>query len=112
MLSQVKVDNIIFLGDSAGGGLSLRLSQKLYKDKKQGPSQIVLIAPWLDVTMSDSEIKKIDPLDKLLNVDGLVWAGKIDVSCMACDDWNERGGNCYRPNFKFNCMWKVRYFYL
>ncbi len=51
-----------------GGAYILGLAQKLYKEKKQGPSQIVLIAPWLDVTMSDPEIQKIDPFDKLLNV--------------------------------------------
>ena len=77
ILQQTKPENIIFLGDSAGGGLSLGLAQKLQVEKKLNPSQIILIAPWLDITMSDPEIQKIDAFDKLLNVKGLIWAGEI-----------------------------------
>lgn len=86
LLLQTKANSILFLGDSAGGGLALGLSQKLYKEKKQVPSQIILIAPWLDVTMSDPEIQKIDPLDQLLNVNGLVWAGKIYAGSQSTKD--------------------------
>ncbi len=80
LLVHTKSENIIFLGDSAGGGLSLGLAQKLQKEKKNGPSQIILISPWLDVTMSDPEVQKIDPLDKVLSIKGLIWAGKVWTS--------------------------------
>jgi acetyl esterase/lipase len=86
LLTQTKSENIIFLGDSAGGGLSLGLAQKLQKEKKTGPSQIILISPWLDVTMSDPEVQKIDPLDKLLSIKGLVWAGKVYAGKQSTQD--------------------------
>jgi acetyl esterase/lipase len=86
LLIQTKSENIIFLGDSAGGGLSLGLAQKLQKEKKTGPSQIILISPWLDVTMSDPEVQKIDPLDKVLSIKGLVWAGKVYAGKQSTQD--------------------------
>jgi len=44
---------------------------------------MVLLAPWLDVTMSDSRSRAIDPKDPLLDVrslqdDGRKWAGNLD----------------------------------
>ena len=86
LLTQTKSENIVFLGDSAGGGLSLGLAQKLQKEKKAGPSQIILISPWLDVTMSDPEVQKIDPLDKVLSIKGLVWAGKVYAGKQSTQD--------------------------
>lgn len=77
LLKESKSESIVFLGDSAGGGLSLGLAQKLQKENKPGPSQILLVSPWLDVSLNDPEIKNIDPLDHLLHVEGLQWAGKI-----------------------------------
>ena len=86
LLTQTKSENILFLGDSAGGGLSLGLAQKLQKEKKAGPSQIILISAWLDVTMSDPEVQKIDPLDKVLSIRGLVWAGKLYAGKQSTQD--------------------------
>jgi acetyl esterase/lipase len=86
LLTQTKSENIVFLGDSAGGALSLGLAQKLQKEKKAGPSQMILISPWLDVTMSDPEVKKIDPLDKVLSIKGLVWAGKVYAGKQSTQD--------------------------
>ncbi len=86
LLAHTKSENIVFLGDSAGGGLSLGLAQKLQKEKKAGPSQIILISAWLDVTMSDPEVVRIDPLDKLLSIKGLVWAGKVYAGKQSTQD--------------------------
>ncbi len=86
LLTQTKSENIILLGDSAGGGLSLGLAQKLQKEKKAGPSQMILISPWLDVTMSDPDVQKIDPFDKLLSIKALVWAGKVYAGKQSTQD--------------------------
>ena len=76
LLKETTPDKIIFYGDSAGGGLALGLAQKLKKEKKNLPSQIILMAPWLDITMTNPDIKEIDPRDRLLSTTGLVEAGK------------------------------------
>jgi acetyl esterase/lipase len=67
---------IIFLGNSAGGGLALGLAQKLRNEGKPQPSQLILISPWLDITMSNPDIIKVDKRDKLLGIKGLLMAGQ------------------------------------
>lgn len=66
----------ILMGDSAGGGFSLAFSQKLKNEKAQQPSQIILLAPWLDISTSKPEMKISEKLDPILTVDFLKTAGK------------------------------------
>lgn len=42
--------NIIFAGDSAGGGLALALALKLNADKRPLPDKFVLSSPWVDLS--------------------------------------------------------------
>lgn len=70
-------EDIIFMGDSAGGGLALGLAQKLRDENKPLPGQLVLYSPWLDVTMSDPESRKVQDSDVLLKISGLVQAGLV-----------------------------------
>ena len=67
---------IILMGDSAGGGLALGLSMMLRDEKMPPPEAIVLLSPWLDVTMSNPHIEEIDAMDPFLNVGALVRAGQ------------------------------------
>ncbi len=77
---------IVLMGDSAGGGLALGLTQKLRDEKMNNekinnkesknigkvlPDYIILFSPWLDISMSNPEIKLIEKKDKLLTVKGL-----------------------------------------
>lgn len=70
-------NNIIFMGDSAGGGLALSMSMKLRDEEKPLPSKIVLLSPWLDVTMDNPLIPEVEDLDQMLAVSGLEEAGKL-----------------------------------
>jgi acetyl esterase/lipase len=45
-------ENIIVIGDSAGGGLSLAMCMYLRDNGYQLPSGLVLMSPWVDLTMS------------------------------------------------------------
>jgi acetyl esterase/lipase len=45
-------ENIIIAGDSAGGGLSLALVMYLRDEGYKMPAGIVLMSPWVDLTMS------------------------------------------------------------
>lgn len=67
---------IVFMGDSAGGGLALGFAQKIRNEGiKQAPA-IVLFSPWLDISLTNPEIAMFDKHDKILNVTGLKIAGK------------------------------------
>jgi acetyl esterase/lipase len=72
---EIDPENLIVMGDSAGGGLALGLSQVLVSQNLPQPSKIVLLSPWLDVTMGNPYIKEIDPLDPFLSVRALKEAG-------------------------------------
>jgi triacylglycerol lipase len=68
-------------GDSAGGGLALAASQELVRRGASVPARMVLVSPWLDVTMTEPGIDDInDPaLDPaMLRRCGLQWAGGLD----------------------------------
>lgn len=62
-------EKIIIMGDSAGGGLSLLLVQQLKKEKANQPKKVIMLSPWLDVSMNNPEIKKMAHLDPFLKVD-------------------------------------------
>lgn len=62
-------DNFILMGDSAGGGLAFAFTQKLIEEKHEKlPAKIVLLSPWLDITMSNPDIKKQESIDYILTV--------------------------------------------
>ncbi|MBK8398565.1 MAG: alpha/beta hydrolase [Leptospiraceae bacterium] len=88
LLKSSSSENLIIMGDSAGSGLTLGFTQFLIKEKKPLPSQIILLSPWLDVTMSNPDILSVDNDDKILGIKGLQLAGKTYAG-----DWNE---NDYR----------------
>lgn len=67
---------LIFIGDSAGGGLALGFVQQLRNGKKKQPDQIILLSPWLDVTISNPDAGITDKADKILSTEGLRSAGQ------------------------------------
>ncbi len=67
---------IVFMGDSAGGGLALGFAMQIRNEGLKQPEQITLFSPWLDVSMDNPEIAKYDKHDKILSLDGLKSAGK------------------------------------
>ncbi len=58
---------VVFMGDSAGGGLAIAFAQHLRKTDLPQPEHIITHSPWLDITMSNPDITEIDPHDKALN---------------------------------------------
>lgn len=73
---KVASEDLIIMGDSAGGGMALALVQKIgQEDELAKPSKTILISPWLDVTMENPEIRKVQEKDKMLNTELLKLAG-------------------------------------
>lgn len=67
--------DILLIGDSAGGGLSLGFAQKIKNDSIKQPKEIILLSPWLDISMSNPAILNYEKEDYLLSVNGLKIAG-------------------------------------
>ena len=71
MVANVGSHNIVIMGDSAGGGLSLALCQRLKYESVPQPRRIILLSPWLDLTLTNPEIRSIDSRDPFLGISGL-----------------------------------------
>lgn len=76
LLTKTSPENIVIMGDSAGGGLSLALSQLLLKEGLPQPGNIVLLSPWLDITLSHPEIESMKKNEPMLNLKLLIESGK------------------------------------
>lgn len=75
IISTTDASSLILMGDSAGGGFALALAQKISLEKLPAPKKIILLSPWLDITLSNPEIMNIDRLDPFLSIKGLRKAG-------------------------------------
>lgn len=83
LVAKVGAANVIIMGDSAGGALSIGFAQKLKIEGKTLPNQVIALSPWLDITLSNPEISNIQ--DPGLNAEslreaGIAWAGGTDLS--------------------------------
>ncbi|WP_160683530.1 alpha/beta hydrolase [Clostridium sp. C2-6-12] len=68
--------NIVIMGDSAGGGMSLALAELLKEKQLPQPGNIILISPELDVSFTNPEIKQIENADPILALTALTQIGK------------------------------------
>jgi acetyl esterase/lipase len=76
-------ENVVVVGDSAGGGLALSLLMTLRERGIPQPHAAVLISPWLDLAMSDPASEAQAASDLMLTIDGAVaagryWSGELD----------------------------------
>ncbi len=85
LASREGVERIVIMGDSSGGGMALSMAQQL-RDMNTDilePEELILIAPWLDVTMQTEGIEEIAEYDPMLGLYGIkdigkMWAGDED----------------------------------
>ncbi len=76
LIDRVGASHVTLMGDSAGGGLALALSQYFYLNQIAQPADLYLLSPWLDAVLDNPDILNIDKLDPILNIKGLQDAGK------------------------------------
>ncbi len=67
---------LILMGDSAGGGFALALAQEMHRESMVQAGKIILMCPWLDLTLDNPEIASIASEDPILTVSGLRRAGQ------------------------------------
>ncbi len=69
--------NINFLGDSAGGGFVLSYAMYLRNNSKPQPNNIIMMSPWVDISMSNPELKISEKIDSMSGIDGNKYCGSI-----------------------------------
>lgn len=74
---------INFLGDSAGGGFILSFAMYLRDIQKRLPKNIIMMSPWLDISMTNPKIYEDAKIDNMCGVDGTryegtLWADNLD----------------------------------
>lgn len=69
--------HFIFMGDSSGGGFALAFAQEIRNTRLRQPDQIILLSPWLDVTLKNPLIEEINAIQPFLGIDALREVGKI-----------------------------------
>ncbi len=67
---------VFLMGDSAGGGLALSAVLALKDQRRRLPEKLVLLSPWLDLTLENPEIETVREYDQLLRKDGLIEIGR------------------------------------
>lgn len=77
VIEQYGSDRVTLMGDSAGGGMTLAVAQRLRDASIAHNGRIILISPWLDVSMTDPAIEGIAGSDPWLAVPGVTLAGEL-----------------------------------
>lgn len=76
---------LVIMGDSAGGGLALGFTEYLKEMDAALPNALVLISPWVDLTMSNAEIADYEDVDPMLcagmsRAAAEAWAGDTELT--------------------------------
>ena len=82
MIEENPNSKIVFAGDSAGGGLALGFAEYLLDKEIKNPDKLILISPWVDISMENEEIDNYIDVDPMLNkttllVEGEMWKGNL-----------------------------------
>lgn len=80
-------DQVVWCGDSAGGGLALAFAQYCRDRGTPLPAQLILFSPWLDVSVSHPDMARIEPHDPTSARAGVRVAGQ----------WWTRGTDLHNP---------------
>ena len=75
---------VILMGDSSGGGLALGLAEQFLKKGIKKPDRLILLSPYVDLMLKNSEIPVYEMRDPLIRVSNQriwskSWAGELDV---------------------------------
>lgn len=83
-IENYKISNIIFIGDSSGGTFALSLAMQLRHLDILQPEKLILISPFMDLSMTNEEMKIYAETDYMVGYDGLKvfsekWAGERNI---------------------------------
>ena len=75
--------NVTIMGDSCGGGIAASFAEHLSSLGLEQPGHLILISPWVDVTLRNPDILPYEASDPVLSAHGLqklglTWAKDLD----------------------------------
>ena len=76
LLDDLDVPGAWLAGDSAGGGLALGHAMRL-RDAGSPAKGVILVSPWVDVTLENPAIAQLQKVDRMLATPGLIAAGHL-----------------------------------
>ncbi|RLT92978.1 alpha/beta hydrolase fold domain-containing protein [Ketobacter sp.] len=68
---QGAAESVTCMGDSSGGGMCVVLAQQLAQRSLPAPAQLILLCPWLDISLQNPDIIELDKVDPFLGLEGL-----------------------------------------
>ncbi len=77
MVSTGHPGDLILMGDSSGGGFALSLAQKMRNEHISPAGQIILLSPWLDITLTNPYMQEVDAVEPFLGIKALQKVGKM-----------------------------------
>ena len=79
---------VILMGDSAGGGLSLAVTEQFKADGIRLPDELILLSPWVDVAMDNGQIDRYQSRDPFLTVQSLSNCAERWKDDLDAHDWH------------------------
>ena len=88
MLEETDPEDIVFMGDSAGGNMAVVLTMMAAEQGLPLPSRHVLISPGLDVSLANPEVFEAERHDPWLGIPGGLEAVRLYSAGFDRDDWH------------------------
>ena len=78
---------VVLMGDSAGGGLAVAFCEYIDEIGLPQPDKLILLSPWMDISMSNPEAANYERADPMLSAYGLIEMGKCWAGELPLDDY-------------------------
>ncbi|CCV14513.1 alpha/beta hydrolase [Mesorhizobium sp. STM 4661] len=88
MLDETEAEDIVFMGDSAGGNMAVVLTMMAAEDALPLPSRHVLISPGLDMSLANPEVFEAERNDPWLGISGGLEAVRLYSAGIDRSDWH------------------------
>lgn len=87
LLASTPAENIVFMGDSAGGNMAVVLTMMAAQQGLPLPARHVLISPGLDMTLENPDVVRAARLDPWLDIEGGLEAIRHYAPHIDRSDW-------------------------
>ncbi len=87
VMTATPADNVVVMGDSAGGTMAVVLNMMAMAEGLPRPSRQVLMSPGLDMTLEDPRARAFARTDPWLDIDGGLEAVRLYAGDLQRTDW-------------------------
>jgi len=75
--NNISPSQLLFMGDSAGGGLAFLTIQALLARELPVPHGVIALSPWTDLSTSGESYIRNEKIDPLLDIENVRWAASL-----------------------------------